>query len=80
MFSIHKLIPYQKRNQFGMQLTDDPGYKFYKDRDTLSHFLVHCPKVNQFWQSLWRNRVAHIILPLNEFELEKYINLDVKNL
>ncbi len=51
-----------------MQLSEDPECKYCENTDILTHIILHCPIVKQFWVSLfmWWNSVALEIIECEE--------------
>ena len=71
---IHRLTPCQKK-LFDMKISDSPKCNFCNKNDTLLHFFLYCPKVKQFWHSLfqWWNNLGNLNIDIESDALQEII-------
>ena len=58
-----------------MKISDSPKCNFCNKNDTLLHFFLYCPKVKQFWHSLfqWWNNLGNLNIDIESDALQEII-------
>jgi hypothetical protein len=71
---LHRLTPCKKK-LFDYKLSQSPMCEFCNKLDNLQHFILFCPKVEEFWLSFfqWWNRLGSVEIPLDFPQLEECI-------